>query len=129
MKMLLRGMDYVVDYVDIPTWEDNIRSLRDLFRRLQRANVTVRPTKYVLGARTINFLGHRLGEGTFRMRTLRPRPSPGASEVGDGTRGPLQVTGTYGAMWPAAGNHSYEPAQICVRTGAGWDNLDSVLNH
>ncbi|GFO02199.1 hypothetical protein PoB_002870400 [Plakobranchus ocellatus] len=34
-----------------------------LFRWLQRANFTVRATKCVLGARTIDFLGHRLGEG------------------------------------------------------------------
>ncbi|GFO22348.1 hypothetical protein PoB_004885300 [Plakobranchus ocellatus] len=50
--------------------------------------------------------------------SLRSRPSPGAPEIGDGTRGPLQVRGTYGAMWPAAGNHSYEPAQICVRNAS-----------
>ncbi|GFN81410.1 transposon tf2-12 polyprotein [Plakobranchus ocellatus] len=66
--MLVRGMDYVVDYTDdllihTPTSEDEVRTLRKLFRRLQQANFTVRSTKCGLRARKIDVLGHRLGDG------------------------------------------------------------------
>ncbi|GFO13521.1 Zinc finger protein [Plakobranchus ocellatus] len=49
VKMILRGMEYVVEYVDdllvhTPTWEDYVNTLRELFKRLQRANFTVRPS-------------------------------------------------------------------------------------
>ncbi|GFO38194.1 Zinc finger protein [Plakobranchus ocellatus] len=47
------------------TWKDDERTLKELFRRLQRAKCTVRPTKSVLGARTIDFLGHRLDPITY----------------------------------------------------------------
>ncbi|GFN78011.1 pro-pol polyprotein [Plakobranchus ocellatus] len=60
--MLVRGMDHKVDYLDdplvyTPTREDHVKILREFFRRLQRANFTVRPTKSTRGARTIDFLG------------------------------------------------------------------------
>ncbi|GFN88815.1 Zinc finger protein [Plakobranchus ocellatus] len=56
VKMLVRGMDYVVDYKDdllvhTPTW---VKTLRELFRQLQTANVIVRPKKCVLEANTID---------------------------------------------------------------------------
>ncbi|GFN81541.1 Zinc finger protein [Plakobranchus ocellatus] len=41
----------------------NVRILKELFSRLQLAKFTLRPTKCVLGARTIHFLGHLLREG------------------------------------------------------------------
>ncbi|GFO41912.1 Pol polyprotein [Plakobranchus ocellatus] len=68
--MLVREMDYVVDCVDdlsvhTPTWEDLVSTLRELFRLLQRVNFTIRPTKCVLRARTIDFLNHRLKEGAI----------------------------------------------------------------
>ncbi|GFO13528.1 Zinc finger protein [Plakobranchus ocellatus] len=61
MRMLVRGMDYVVEYVDdlsvhTPTWEDYVRTPRELFKRLQRANFTERPTKSNIGTRRLSFL-------------------------------------------------------------------------
>ncbi|GFO49548.1 Pol polyprotein [Plakobranchus ocellatus] len=72
VKMLAREMDYVVDYVDdllvhTPTLENHVKTLRELFRRLQQANFTVRPKKYVPGAKAIDFPGHRLGERTIGL--------------------------------------------------------------
>ncbi|GFN94751.1 Zinc finger protein [Plakobranchus ocellatus] len=76
VKMLLRGVSYVMDYVDglmvhFPTWEDHLRTLKELFRRLQWANFTVRPTKYMLGARTMTSLitGLEREQSAFRKRT------------------------------------------------------------
>ncbi|GFN79046.1 transposon tf2-12 polyprotein [Plakobranchus ocellatus] len=73
VKMLARGMNYVDDYVDdllvhTLTLENQVRTLRELFRRLQQANLTARPKKCLLGAKAINFLGHRLGEGTIDLQ-------------------------------------------------------------
>ncbi|GFO20592.1 transposon ty3-i Gag-Pol polyprotein [Plakobranchus ocellatus] len=73
VRMLVKGMDYVVDYVDYPlvhtpTWMDHVKTLMEIYRRLQRMNFTVRPKKCVLEAKTIDFLRHRLGEGAISFR-------------------------------------------------------------
>ncbi|GFR95760.1 zinc finger protein [Elysia marginata] len=78
VRKLLCGMYNVVDYIDdllvhTETWEAHVDTLAELFRRLQKANFTVRPVKCVLGSSTIDFLGHRLDQGTSvsRMKMLR----------------------------------------------------------
>ncbi|GFO32529.1 Zinc finger protein [Plakobranchus ocellatus] len=48
LTMPVRGMNYVVDYIDnllvhSPTWENQMKTLREFFRRLRYANLTVRP--------------------------------------------------------------------------------------
>ncbi|GFR81445.1 Pol polyprotein [Elysia marginata] len=53
----------------------------ELFRRLREANFTVRPVKCVLGPSTIDFLGHRLGQGTISLHNenvekVRNTPRP-----------------------------------------------------
>ncbi|GFO38363.1 Zinc finger protein [Plakobranchus ocellatus] len=53
---------------ETPAGEKHVRTLRELFRWLHRANFTMRPTKCVLGARTIDFPGHRLGKGAIRLQ-------------------------------------------------------------
>ncbi|GFR77085.1 zinc finger protein [Elysia marginata] len=73
VKKLLCRMDNVVDYIDdllvhTETWEAHVESLAELFRRLREANFTVGPIKCVLGSSTIDFLGHRLGQGTISLQ-------------------------------------------------------------
>ncbi|GFN87566.1 Pol polyprotein [Plakobranchus ocellatus] len=73
VKMLARGMNYFVDYVDdllvhTPTLENQVRTLRELFKRLPQANLTVKPKKCLLGAKAIDFPGQRLGEGTIYLQ-------------------------------------------------------------
>ncbi|GFO24248.1 Zinc finger protein [Plakobranchus ocellatus] len=68
VKKLLCGMDNVVDYTDdllihTETWEAHVKTLSELFKRLQEANFTVRPVKCLLGSRTVDFLGHSLSRG------------------------------------------------------------------
>ncbi|GFN75245.1 Zinc finger protein [Plakobranchus ocellatus] len=72
-KKLLCGMDNVVDYIDdllihTETWEAHVKTLSELFKRLQEANFTVRPVKCLLGSRTIDFLGHSLGRGAIGLQ-------------------------------------------------------------
>ncbi|GFR84054.1 zinc finger protein, partial [Elysia marginata] len=50
------------------TWDAHVETLVELFRRLREANFTVRPIKCVLGSSTIDFLGHRLGQGTISLQ-------------------------------------------------------------
>ncbi|GFO11379.1 Zinc finger protein [Plakobranchus ocellatus] len=73
VKMMVRVLEYVVDYADDllvhnPTLEDHMTTLGQHFMRLQRTNINVRPTKSVLEARRIDFLGHRLGEGPIGLQ-------------------------------------------------------------
>ncbi|GFR70659.1 zinc finger protein [Elysia marginata] len=73
VKKLLCGMNNVVDYIDdllvhTETWEAHVETLAELFRRLREANFTVRPVKCVLGSSTIDFVGHRLGQGTISLQ-------------------------------------------------------------
>ncbi|GFR88456.1 transposon Tf2-12 polyprotein [Elysia marginata] len=72
VKKLLCGMDNVVDYIDdllvhTETWEAHVETLAELFRRLREANFTIRPIQCVLGSPTVDFIGHRLGQGTMKM--------------------------------------------------------------
>ena len=67
MNMLLHGLDNVEFYwddilVNTRTWEEHIRALRKLFRRLLAAGMTIRPTISLFGVNTVDFLGHRLEE-------------------------------------------------------------------
>ena len=68
MKKLLHGLDNVEFYWDdilvhTRMWEEHIKVLRELFRRLLAAGMTIRPTKCLFGVNTVDFLGHHLEEG------------------------------------------------------------------
>ncbi|GFO29427.1 Zinc finger protein [Plakobranchus ocellatus] len=85
VKKLLCGMDNVVDYIDdlfihTETWEAHVRTLSELFKRLQEANFTVRPVKCLLGSRTVDFLGHSLGRSAIGLQDenveVRNAPRP-----------------------------------------------------
>jgi hypothetical protein len=68
MRKMLEGMDHVVCYWDdllvhTETWDQHLKTLRELFRRLTDANLTVRPSKCILGTDNIDFIGHSLKAG------------------------------------------------------------------
>ena len=70
MKKLLHGPDNVEFYWDdilvyTRTWEEHIKALQELFRRLLAAGMTIRPTKCLFGVNSVDFLGHRLKEGSL----------------------------------------------------------------
>ena len=52
-------MDDIVIYSD--SWEEHLRTLKNLFGRLRRARITARPTKYLLGVNMMEFLCHQIG--------------------------------------------------------------------
>ena len=52
-------IDDIVIYSDI--WEEHLGTLRELFGRLVRARITAQPTKCLLGADRMEFLGHQIG--------------------------------------------------------------------
>ena len=49
----------IVLYSD--SWEEHLRTLKELFGRLRRARITARPKKCLLGANRMEFLGHQIG--------------------------------------------------------------------
>ena len=83
---LLHGLDNVEFYWDdilvhTRTWEEHIKALRELFRRLLAAGMTIRPTKCLFGVNTVDFLGHRFEEGLIgldedKVTKIRDAPRP-----------------------------------------------------
>ena len=53
------GGSYIVDIV-IYSWEDHLRTLKELFSRLRKARITARPTNCLFGASRMEFLGHEV---------------------------------------------------------------------
>ena len=66
LRKILEGMPGVRSYVDdiviySDSSEDHIKTLKELFGRLRKARITARPTKCLLGASRMEFLGHQVG--------------------------------------------------------------------
>ena len=64
----LKDVDNVLFYWDdilvhTSSWEDHVKTLRELFQRLKKADLTIRPSKCILGTDNVDFIGHRLSEG------------------------------------------------------------------
>ena len=86
MKNLLKGMKNVEFYWDdilvhTRTWEDHLKTLGELFSRLAQAGMTIRPSKCVFGADSIDFLGHQLQQGLIGLHEdnvakIRKAPRP-----------------------------------------------------
>ena len=64
------------------TWEEHIKALRELFARLFRAGMTIRPSRCIFGASCIDFLGLCLEQGVLGLHEdnvekikIAPRPS------------------------------------------------------
>ena len=66
MRKVLEGLAGMESYIDDiivynEDWDLHVRTLERLFRRLRDAGFTARPSKCVLGAGSLEFLGHTLG--------------------------------------------------------------------
>ena len=84
---MLKELQFTTSYVDdilvhTQLWSDHIAELRELFGRLRAAKLSARPTKCKIGAEDIDFVGHRLTQGTIGLQqdnvskireALRPR--------------------------------------------------------
>ena len=90
LKKVLEGLLGVRSYIDdiviySDSWEEHLRTLKELFGRLRRARITARPTKCLLGANRMEFLGHQIGCDVITpssdnlekvLKTSHPRPYP-----------------------------------------------------
>ena len=90
MKKLIEALDNVYFYWDdilvhTRTWEEYIKALRELFARLLRAGMTIRPTKCIFGASCVDFLGQRLEQGVLglheeNVEKIKNTPRPGTKK-------------------------------------------------
>ena len=86
LRKILEGMPGVGSYVDdiviySDSWEDHIKTLKELFGRLRKARITARPTKCLLGASRMEFLGHQVGGDVItpsrdNLEKVRNTPRP-----------------------------------------------------
>ena len=86
MKKLLKGMKNIEFYWDdilvhTCTWEEHLKTLQELFRCLAGAGMTIRPSKCIFGAASIDFLGHQLQPGLIGLHEdnvakIRKAPRP-----------------------------------------------------
>ena len=72
MRKLLKGCNDVDNHVDdilghTVSWDSHLQMLRNVFTRIRKAGLTVRPTKCYIGYKTFDFTGHVVGEGGVRM--------------------------------------------------------------
>ena len=67
MRKLFQGMEKVESYVDDTivhtlTWQDHVIVIREVLERILRAGLTVRPSKCLIGAEALDFIGHHIGK-------------------------------------------------------------------
>ena len=60
-------VDDIIVYTD--TWSEHVRVLKEVFRRLRDAGLTVKPSKCTIGVTDVEFVGHKVS-----IDTLQPRP-------------------------------------------------------
>ena len=67
MRKLLQDMDNVECYTDdlivhTKDWPTHLQVLDKLLKKLRQAGLVIRPTKRVFGSKSVEFLGHSIGE-------------------------------------------------------------------
>lgn len=67
MRKLLQDMNDVDNFIDdimvfTDTWEQHLDVLRELFARLRKAGLTVRPSKCFIAYPELDCLGHVIGQ-------------------------------------------------------------------
>ena len=102
MRKLLQGLDNVEMYIDdiiVHTfdWNMHICVLDCPFRKFREAGMTIRPSKCLIGARKVNFLGHQVGEGVIGLHEenvlkIKTAPQPRTKNE---VRSFLGLTGYY----------------------------------
>lgn len=102
MRDILSGLADVAYYYDdvliaSTTWEQHCEALREVFRRIQDAGLTVKPAKCELGMSEVSFLGHQLRAGEMSplsatLEKIQNAPRPGTKKQ---VRSFLGLTGYY----------------------------------
>ena len=78
MRRVLNGVANVSFYFDnilvfSRTWPEHLVTLREVFQRLIRFNLTVKPSKCSFGGQFVEYLGFELGNGKLKPRNDRLR--------------------------------------------------------
>ncbi len=68
MRKLFQGLTAVDLYVDdtivhAPTWQEHMVALRETLDRITKAGLTVRPSRCLIGAESLDFIVHHTGKG------------------------------------------------------------------
>lgn len=77
MDQVLKGADkYANAYFDdtsvfSSTWTQHLADMRDVFERVKRANLTIRPSKCFVGFQEVPLLGHVVGNGKVRPQEAK----------------------------------------------------------
>ena len=105
-KLLLDAKD-IEHYVDdimahTLTWEGHLAALRDLFLRVSKSGLTIRPSKCMIGFQEIDFVGHLVGNGKLEMEEdkidkVKNAPQPKTKKQ---VRSFLGLTGFYRRFIP-----------------------------
>ena len=74
MRQLLRDLPDVHNFIDdilihSSSWTEHLHTMKEILRRLRKANLTAKPSKCMVGFTKIEFLGHVIGSGQ-----LQPHP-------------------------------------------------------
>ena len=113
LKKVLEGLSGVGSYIDNivvnnDSWEEHLRTLKELFGKLIRDRITARPTKCLLGADRIEFLGHQVGGDVItlsrnNLEKVRKTPRPTYKKQ---VRSFLGLVGCYRDHIPALAENS-----------------------
>ena len=72
MRKMLDGVQNIDHFIDdmlthTATWDDHINALKDLFQRVRKAGLAIRPTKCYVGYDEVEFLGHKVSCNRIAM--------------------------------------------------------------
>ena len=76
MRKLLKDAVDSDNYVDdilghTVDWPEHMTMLRDVFERIRRAGLTLRPSKCAIGCDEVDFVGHKISNGEVQMDTSK----------------------------------------------------------
>ena len=102
MRQVFVGVPNVVNFIDDilvhnSDWPGHVKTLKLVLDRLRRANLAARPSKCLVGYKSLEFLGHEVGEGVIRTNpTIRKKISEAPRPVSKRqVRSFLGLTGFY----------------------------------
>ena len=72
MRRLLDGVSDVDSFVDDVlihsyTWDQHVKTLREVFERIRAAGLTIKPSKCSFGHSSVEFVGHHVGNSTLQV--------------------------------------------------------------
>ena len=73
MRRLLKDAENYVDDISGNTmdWPEHMTILRDVFERIRRAGLTLRPWKCAIGSNKVEFVEHKISKGEVQMDTSK----------------------------------------------------------